>query len=67
MRSVFKARKAGTFRGDKAIAAACAEPAAPAIPTPSRAPCAIEPAAPMKVEAEQKPRGMKRLHGKTKS
>jgi len=68
MRSVAKLRRAGAFRGDKVLPTTSM---IPEIATPARAPVPMTPisyAPAMEVDAEVKaqPRGMKRLHGKTR-
>jgi len=69
MRSVGKAKRQGTFRGDKAIPySAPAADVVPVIATPARAPSPNQIAAPMDVELPlETKRGTKRLFGKTKA
>jgi len=69
MRSLVKARRAGTHRGEKALPyVAPASDVLPVVATPARAAtpalAQAEPA-PMEMETEAKPRGMKRMFGKT--
>lgn len=73
MRSAGRARRLGTFRGDKAIPnvsqADAAPQIVPVIATPARAPSTKkveQQVAAMQVEPEEKPRGHKRLFSKTK-
>lgn len=69
MRSLVKARRAGTHRGEKALPyVAPANDVLPVVATPARAatPALAQAApAPMEMETEAKPRGMKRMFGKT--
>lgn len=77
MRSVNKARRAGTFRGDKALQFAAPvdgiAQVVPVVATPARAEPArraseaAEIQAKMEVETQAAPRGMKRMYGKTKA
>lgn len=71
MRSIAKARRAGTGRGDKALGySAPVNEMLPVVATPARAMTPVAPApvqaAPMDMEVDAKPRGMKRMFGKTR-